>query len=122
MSKTLKKTVPAKKTVIKTLPVIKPEPVIEHRSFTTESGEVFRIQRHIPISGTYRSLGPHLRYPFGEMEVGESFEVKVNAKDIKKRVSNLSSACSSYVKSRNNASKFTVRRTSNDSVRVWRIK
>lgn len=122
MTKIAKKTKPVKKTVIKTLPVIKPEPMQEHRAVTTETGEVFRIQRHIPISGTYRSLGPHLRYPFGEMEIGESFEVKVNSKDIKKRVSNLSSACANYVKGRNKASKFTVRRTSAETIRVWRIK
>ena len=114
MSKTIKKPVPTK--------IIAKEPVNQHRAVTTETGEVFRIQRHIPIAGTYRSLGPHLRYPFAEMEIGESFEIKVNTKEIKKKVSNLSSACASYVKSRNNAAKFTVRRTSNDSIRVWRIK
>jgi hypothetical protein len=114
MSKTIKKPVPNK--------IIAKEPVNQHRAVTTETGEVFRIQKHIPIAGTYRSLGPHLRYPFAEMEIGESFEIKVNTKEIKKKVSNLSSACASYVKSKNNAAKFTVRRTSNDSIRVWRIK
>lgn len=114
MSKTIKKPVPNK--------IIVKEPVIQHRAVTTETGEVFKIQRNIPISGTYRSLGPHLRYPFAEMEVGESFEIKVNTKEIKKKVSNLSSACASYVKSRNKAAKFTVRRTSNEMIRVWRIK
>lgn len=110
---------PAQKTLPKP---IKKEVASPHRAVTTETGEVYRIQKNIPISGTYRSMGPHLRYPFAEMEIGESFEVKVNVKEIKKKVSNLSSACSAYVKSRNQSSKFTVRRTSNDSVRVWRIK
>jgi len=110
----------AKKSKTVRMPVVKEVP--HHRAVTTETGEVFRIQRNIPISGTYRSLGPHLRYPFAEMEVGESFEIKVNTKEIKKKVSNLSSACASYVRSRNNAAKFTVRRTSNELIRVWRIK
>lgn len=100
----------------------KKEAAVPHRAVTTETGEVFKIQKFIPITGTYRSLGPHLRYPFAEMEVGESFEMHVNTKDIKRRVSNLSSACAAYVKSRNKGAKFTVRRTGADSVRVWRIK
>lgn len=91
------------------------------RYIKVESGEVFMIQKDIPISGTYRSLGPHMRYPFSEMSAGESFEIKTNANDVKKTVSRLSAAAVSYAKSRNNASKFAVRRTSKDTVRVWRI-
>jgi hypothetical protein len=90
------------------------------RAVTTEAGLVFRIQKNIPMSG--RSLGAHLQYPFSEMEVGESFEMKVSSKEIKRRASNVSSACSAYVKSRNNAAKFSVRRTSTDTIRCWRVK
>lgn len=94
----------------------------DQRSVTVESGEVFVIQKSIPISGTFRSLGAHLRYPFDKMMAGESFEVKVSKTDARRRVSNLSSACSSFVKRSNKAAKFTVRRTSETTIRVWRIK
>jgi hypothetical protein len=104
----------------------KPEPTVVKgglpRSVRVESGEVFVLQKNIPISGTYRSLGPHLRYPFAEMSAGESFEIKVNKTELKVRVSRLSSACASYVRSRNTSAKFTVRRVKDDTIRVWRIK
>ena len=103
--------------------VIKPEPPkIIGRSVRTESGEVFIIQKLIPISGTYRSLGPSIRYPFAEMAAGDSFEIKVNKTEIKAKVSRMSSACVSYCKRANQSAKFTVRRTTDESVRVWRIK
>ena len=105
-----------KKTVKKVLP--KPE----QRSVTTETGEVFIIQKNVPIAMLLRSLGPHIRYPFKDMLAGESFEMKIGKTDMKKAVSRMSSACASYVRKNNNAAKFTVRRTGTDSVRVWRIK
>lgn len=92
------------------------------RSVTVESGDVFILQKNIPMSGAFRSIGPHLRYPFGEMVVGDSFEIKASKTDVKKSVSRLSSACASYVRAKNKAAKFTVRRTSPDTVRVWRVK
>lgn len=94
----------------------------EHRSVRTETGEVFIIQKNIPITTVYRSLGPNMRYPFKDMLPGESFELKVGKTDARKIVSRMSSACTSYVKRANTAAKFTVRRTANDSVRVWRVK
>jgi hypothetical protein len=92
------------------------------KSVRTESGEVFTIEKGIPIAGAYRTYGPSVRYPFGEMLAGDSFEIKVSKTEIKAKVSRLSSACTSYVKRANNAAKFTVRRTSADTVRVWRVK
>lgn len=113
-----------KKSPKKVIPVvaIKPDPIKIGRSVRTESGEVFIIQKQIPISGTYRSLGPSLRYPFAEMAAGDSFELKVNKTEIKAKVSRMSSACVSYCRRANKSAKFTVRRTSDESVRVWRIK
>lgn len=102
--------------------VIKPVEKKIGRSVRVESGDVFFLQKNIPISGTFRSLGANLRYPFHEMSAGESFEVKSNSKECRKIVSRISSACSSYVKRNNNAAKFTVRRTSAETVRVWRLK
>jgi hypothetical protein len=102
---------------------IKPEKKLEvKRMVRVESGDVFLIQKNIPISGTFRSLGASLRYPFSEMAAGESFEIKVKKDEAKTKVSRLSSACVAFCKSRNNAAKFTVRRTSPETVRVWRIK
>lgn len=94
----------------------------EHRSVRTETGEVFIIQKNIPITTVYRSLGPNIRYPFKDMLPGESFEMKVGKADVRRVVSRMSSACTSYVKKNNNAAKFTVRRTGNETVRVWRVK
>lgn len=102
--------------------IVKPIDKKIGRSVTVESGDVFIIQKNIPISGTFRSLGANLRYPFSEMAAGESFEVKANSKECRKVVSRISSACSSYVKRSNTAAKFTVRRTSAETVRVWRLK
>ncbi len=110
----------ANKRTVKVIPA--PEPIKVGRPVTTESGSVFIIQKAIPISGTYRSLGPNLRYPFSEMLAGDSFEIKTNEKEARKVVSRMSSSCSSYVKTRNTAAKFTVRRTSTETVRVWRIR
>lgn len=104
--------VKTKKTVTK-LPV--------GRSVRVESGDVFIIQRDIPLSG-FRSIGASLRYPFSEMASGESFEMKVPKVDIRKAVSRASAACVSFVKKNNKAAKFTVRRTGPDTLRVWRIK
>lgn len=112
--KTQPKSKPVLKKVEKILPV--------GRSVRVESGDVYIVQRNIPISGTYRSLGPTLRYPFHEMETGESFEIKTNPVEARKIVSRVSSACTSYVKRANKAAKFTVRRTSDQTVRVWRVK
>jgi len=94
----------------------------EQRSVRTEVGEVFIIQKNVPITSVYRSLGPSIRYPFKDMLAGESFEVKVGKADIRRVVSRMSSACTAYVKKNNKAAKFTVRRTGTDAVRVWRIK
>lgn len=102
--------------------IVKPVEKKIGRSVRVESGDVFIIQKNIPISGTFRSLGATLRYPFHEMTAGESFEIKANSKECRKVVSRVSSACSSYVKRNNSAAKFTVRRTSAETVRVWRLK
>lgn len=93
----------------------------ETRSVRVESGDVFILQKDIPLTG-FRSIGASLRYPFSEMKAGESFEMKVNKNEIRKAVSRASAACVSYVKKNNKASKFTVRRTGPETLRVWRIK
>lgn len=91
------------------------------RSVRVESGEIYIIQKDIPVLGV-RSMGAALRYPFGQMQPGESFEIKSGPNDVRKIVSRVSSACASFVRKNNKASKFTVRRTSPASVRVWRVK
>ena len=92
------------------------------RSVTVESGDVYVLEKNIPISGVYKSTGPHFRYPFSEMLAGDSFEIKASKEDPRKMVSRISSACSSYVKRANKAAKFVVRRQPNNGIRVWRTK
>lgn len=92
------------------------------RSVTVESGEVFVIEKNIPVIGMYRSTGPNFKYPFSEMLAGDSFEIKANKEDPRKMVSRVSSACSSFVKRTNSSAKFTVRRQVNNHIRIWRIK
>lgn len=91
------------------------------RSVRVESGDVFIIQKDIPLSG-FRAIGAALRYPFKDMNAGESFEMKTPKTEIRKAVSRASAACVSYVKKNNKSAKFTVRRTGPDTLRVWRIK
>ena len=91
------------------------------RSVRVESGDIFIIQKDIPMSG-FRSIGASLRYPFKDMATGESFEMKSAKADVKKAVSRASAACVSYVKKNNKSAKFTVRRTGPDTIRVWRVK
>lgn len=98
------------------------EPMKTGRAVTVESGDVFILQKNIPISGTFRSIGPHLRYPFAQMAAGDSFELKTTDTEARKVVSRISSACSSYVKTKNSSAKFTVRRIGTAAVRVWRIR
>ena len=105
----------------KTEPKPLPKPA-EERSVRVESGEVFVIQKNIPVSGVYRALGPSLRYPFDNMLPGESFEIKASKTDMRKMVSRASSAATSFVKRSNKAARFTVRRTGETTIRVWRLK
>lgn len=92
------------------------------RSVTVESGDVFVIEKNIPVTGMYRSTGPSFKYPFSEMMAGDSFEIKMGKEDPKLMVSRVSSACSSFVKRTNSSARFTVRRQPNNGIRVWRIK
>lgn len=92
------------------------------RSVTVESGEVFVIEKNIPITGMYRSVGPSFKYPFSEMMAGDSFEIRAGKDDPRKMVSRVSSACTSFVKRTNSSARFTVRRQPNNGIRVWRIK
>lgn len=94
----------------------------ESRSVRVESGDVFIIQKNIPVSGVHRALGPSFRYPFDKMMPGESFELKSTKTDIRKAVSRTSSAAASFVKRSNKAARFAVRRTSDTTLRVWRTK
>jgi hypothetical protein len=91
------------------------------RSVRVESGDVFIIQKDVPLSG-FRSSGASLRYPFSEMLAGDSFEMKATKNEIRRAVSRASSACASYVKKNNKSAKFTVRRTGPETLRVWRVK
>ena len=102
---------------------VKPEAEVEKRSVRVETGDVFMLEKFIPITSIYRRMGPNMRYPFSEMKPGESFELTVPSKDeLKRKVCNISSAVSAFVRTRNSSAKFSVRRTGDSSLRVWRLK
>jgi hypothetical protein len=94
----------------------------EKRIVKVDAGDEFVLERDIPIVGMFRSVGSNFRYPFKDMFVGESFEVTINESNARRVVCNISSACSYFIKRNNSTSKFTVRRTSETTVRCWRIK
>lgn len=72
----------------------------------------FKIEKNIPLKH-----GRSRKYPFGDMEVGDSFLVNIK-NDPKNDRHNLSSTAS-YFGIRNNK-KFSVRKDG-DGFRVWRV-
>lgn len=69
----------------------------------------YKIEKNIE---TPASVGN--KYPFGEMEVGDSFKFP------KSEIYKIRTAASFYGKRKNK--KFTVRKINNEEFRVWRIK
>lgn len=71
----------------------------------------FTIESNIPRP---RGWGGKQKYPWDEMEIGDSFYVKGTT------VSRLCQAALSHAKSRNNGKKFSCR-SEKGGARVWRI-
>lgn len=82
------------------------------------SGETFTIEKNVPIRGAYRSPKMNLKYPLDQMDVNDSFEVK-EKDDICKELKKISSACIRY--GRKSGKRFTVLRTGESTIRVWRL-
>lgn len=74
--------------------------------------EMATIEKGIPIP---MSRSRSRVYPFGEMEVGDSFLIKYGDKDVR----TMYSSASYYGK--RNSKKFTIRQTP-EGIRVWRTK
>lgn len=71
----------------------------------------FQIERGVPMPAV-RSSGA--KYPFADMEVGDSF----TAPEIER--TRISGACQN--KARQGDKKFTIRKTGDGFIRVWRVK
>lgn len=77
---------------------------------------MYELEKGIPI--TEKSIGRHLKkYPFTEMEVGDSFFVSVDGDALALRRKQLS-LCGAAL--RNKPMKFTTR-VVDGGVRIWRI-
>ena len=73
---------------------------------------MINIDKNIPMPKIVRNGGPKAKYPFADMQVGDSFEV--TDKTTKKFASTCAAA------TRRLGSKFTIR-TIDNGIRVWRI-
>lgn len=80
-------------------------------AFTLESG--------IPVPKATRAGRSGSKYPFAQMEVGESFLVGLNAKGEPLSQGTVRSALGAFSKRNPNSGKFAVRDT-DQGVRVWR--
>lgn len=76
-----------------------------------KTNEKFKIETGVPIPTV---CGKQERYPFGEMEVGNSFSFEGV------EVSNVRQAASQHKRRKKNKVKFTVRKTLN-GYRCWRV-
>lgn len=79
--------------------------------------EKYKIEKGIPITRRVRGLGPGAKYPFEDMEIGDSFLVPCSKEDKRKKVSTVigSSKRVSFMKF---CSQY---RPKEDGVRIWRI-
>uniref|UniRef100_A0A6M3IIX2 Uncharacterized protein n=1 Tax=viral metagenome TaxID=1070528 RepID=A0A6M3IIX2_9ZZZZ len=76
---------------------------------------MYKIEKGIPIPHSQHPGGPPPKYPFDEMEIGDSFLIRCEDKDRKKtQASVLSSA-------RRVALKQFITRGNSLGVRIWRI-
>lgn len=69
---------------------------------------MIKIDKNIPIPKTLETL-----YPFATMSVGDSFEAPISKR------SSLSTIATNYKCKKNKM--FLIKKTSNDTVRVWRL-
>jgi hypothetical protein len=77
--------------------------------------ENFKIEKDVPVPGTYHHRA---KYPFPEMEVGDSFLVPYGGKPKRVVMNNVRSAGSYYGK--RHGIRF-VFRTEEGGVRTWRV-
>lgn len=81
----------------------------------TDKPEDFIIEKNIPIPEKHAPV----KYPYRDMEVGDSFEVEVED-TIRKVYNRLAS--SSLIYGKKTGTKFRIGMTLQGKVRIWRIK
>lgn len=83
---------------------------------------MYEIERGVPLPPR-ANLAGHTKYPFGEMEIGDSFFIPIDTIDGKKPSDSVSSAA--YVFGKRNNKKFTTRQVREEGTikgyRVWRV-
>ena len=77
----------------------------------------YKIDKNIPIPKYGRGKRP--KYPFENMEVGDSFEAGDYSRDI---ANSLNGSAKSWCRYMNRRWKFTIRKTLDNKIRIWRIK
>jgi hypothetical protein len=100
--------------------------VLERPYDTPVNTSVFVIESNIPIPPRAGGKGSPSRYPFALMQVGDSFEVPLSACRSKRPTmarlqSSVSNAATLFTKAHNKHAKFSVRKTSPTTFRVWRV-
>lgn len=74
---------------------------------------MYKIDKNVPLPKS--KSGPERKYPFAEMEIGDSFLVEAKNRHLAQR--------SSYMYNKNHQPKRIMCRTQPDgSLRVWRVK
>ena len=76
----------------------------------------YKIEKNIPIT-----KGKKSKYPFKEMEVGDSFECGEYSPKLMRRISATMRMFSKQTKGFEKY-KFTVKRINDNKIRVWRIR
>ncbi len=79
-----------------------------------------KIESGIPIP-LCQGKGNRSKYPWGDMNIGDSFFEPLNGRDPKSVMSILQNCKTHFVKSRKSKFKFTIR-TAEGGLRVWRTK
>ncbi len=72
----------------------------------------FKIEKGIELPNPKET-----KYPFAEMEVGDSF---IFADYTRERMGSASTGANSWAKTKGNGWKFSVRKTADNKIRIWR--
>ena len=103
--------------------------VLEHpRTSFQVSTSQFIVESGIPLPPRTYGRGRDYKYPFPHMQAGDSFEVPLASytprsgrSTLKKLQTSLANVARGYASRNNPSAKFAIRKTSDTTVRVWRI-
>lgn len=79
----------------------------------TEQEPMFKIEKNVALPASWGRAGSK-KYPFGEMQVGDSFTAQV-------KQTRLSNAAATYARYHGGGLKFTTRKIDDANTRIWRI-